>query len=128
MAKQGRREQELSKHNGGGGGAAMPAPAHRNCRLPGKTRAATQLGQLRDTKGRDTNCRDTSWRDQPKHQGYLADTRDGIGRKQGTKPTRIFKQERYLLKSVAPKFFHPTKKRSHISQSHLRDLSSGVFS
>ena len=44
----------------------MPAPAHRNCRLPGKTRAAMQLGQLRDTNWRDnhntrdTNCRDTN--------------------------------------------------------------------
>ena len=47
----------------------MPAPAHRNCRLPGNTRAATQLGQLRDTNWRDnhntrdTNCRDTKCRD-----------------------------------------------------------------
>ena len=73
----------------------MPAIAHRNCRLPGKTRAATGPRQLRDT----------NWRErQPQHQGHLAHTRDGIGTNQGknTTTSQIFK----LSYSIS----HPTKK------------------
>ena len=101
MAKQGRREQELSKHNGGGGGAAMPAPAHRNCRLPGKTTQAmsTQATQGHQLEGQPQHqghqlqghqVQRHQLEDQPQPQGHLVDNRDGIGRKQVRKPTHMF--------------------------------------
>ena len=53
----------------------MPAIAHRNCRLPGKTRAAMQLRKLRDIK----------WRDQPTTKPGTLDAHQGRNRKETKK-------------------------------------------
>ena len=96
----------------------MPAIAHRNCRLPGKTRAAIQLRKLRDIK----------WRDQPQNQGHSTHTRDGIGRKQRKKPSHMFKLNPIF--SRLPLENSPIQQKGHKFplQSHLRDLTSRVSS